>query len=307
MIFSTFFSFFVGSHFHRLLKFDVGKGGQLRRLVSTLGSENPGLSSRVLESQQVSTLSCNLFNHNSNDNSLKPLGIRVNKCLPLLSRRAADIAVVQGRVRINDKIALTGDRVHSGDEVQLDGVKQQWRDVSSSSSSFDSSLGNRDGIDLGNASCDVGADTTDSMASHVYLKYWKPRGVVCTSDPSDPDNILLRGGFAKTLQLRERLYCVGRLDKESTGIILLTTDGRVGNAMLRPNNNNNDDNDDDDDNNNDNNSNSDLHRKVHHTASPTCVACYIHAFLLSSLLVSPLLFCLFSLLRCLYGLDCRSI
>ena len=65
----------------------------------------------------------------------------------------------------------------------------------------------------------------------VYLKYWKPRGVTSTSDPSDPTNIIKAGAFN---MFPQRLFTVGRLDKDSTGLILLTSDGRVNNAMLRP-------------------------------------------------------------------------
>jgi 16S rRNA U516 pseudouridylate synthase RsuA-like enzyme len=65
----------------------------------------------------------------------------------------------------------------------------------------------------------------------VYLKYWKGRGVTCTSDTSDKSNIITAGRFDLFPQ---RLFTVGRLDKDSTGIILLTSDGRVNNAMLSP-------------------------------------------------------------------------
>jgi pseudouridine synthase len=56
-------------------------------------------------------------------------------------------------------------------------------------------------------------------------------GVTCTSDPSDKTNIIKAGGFDLFPQ---RLFTVGRLDKDSTGLILLTSDGRVNNALLSP-------------------------------------------------------------------------
>lgn len=65
----------------------------------------------------------------------------------------------------------------------------------------------------------------------VYLKYWKPAGVTCTSDTRDPTNIITAGRFDLFPQ---RLFTVGRLDKASTGLILLTSDGRVNNAILNP-------------------------------------------------------------------------
>lgn len=67
--------------------------------------------------------------------------------------------------------------------------------------------------------------------SFVYVKYWKPRGVTCTSDKKDESNIINAGGFNLFPQ---RMFTVGRLDKDSTGLILLTSDGRVNNAILNP-------------------------------------------------------------------------
>ena len=67
--------------------------------------------------------------------------------------------------------------------------------------------------------------------SFVYVKYWKPVGVTCTSDLNDKTNIIKAGQFDLFPQ---RLFTVGRLDKDSTGLILLTSDGRVNQAMLSP-------------------------------------------------------------------------
>lgn len=65
----------------------------------------------------------------------------------------------------------------------------------------------------------------------IYLKYWKSRGVTCTSDMSDKTNIIKAGNFDLFPQ---RVFTIGRLDKDSTGLILLTSDGRVNQAMLSP-------------------------------------------------------------------------
>jgi len=62
----------------------------------------------------------------------------------------------------------------------------------------------------------------------VYLKYWKPKGVTCTADKTVKNNIIKTGGFDLFPQ---RLFTVGRLDKDSTGLIILTSDGRVNNAV----------------------------------------------------------------------------
>ncbi len=54
-----------------------------------------------------------------------------------------------------------------------------------------------------------------------YVKFYKPRGIECTLSPELPDNLLTVFNFHK------RLFPVGRLDKESEGLLLLTDDGRI--------------------------------------------------------------------------------
>lgn len=138
-------------------------------------------------------------------------GTRVNKCLQGLSRRAADAAVEEGRVYVNGKIATSGLRVSRGDVVRLDGQFQHWEVVAAAKKNK--------------------LSTVLEERSFVYLKYWKPAGVTCTSDPSDKTNIISAGKFDLFPQ---RLFTVGRLDKDSTGLILLTSDGRLNNALLSP-------------------------------------------------------------------------
>ena len=64
----------------------------------------------------------------------------------------------------------------------------------------------------------------------VYYLVNKPRGYICTS--SDPD------GRKKVIDIippsRERIYCVGRLDAESTGLVILTNDGNLTNRLTHP-------------------------------------------------------------------------
>jgi 23S rRNA pseudouridine2604 synthase len=55
--------------------------------------------------------------------------------------------------------------------------------------------------------------------SFLYLKYWKPIGVTCTTSAQDPSNLIDRGGFRTFPQ---RLFPVGRLDKDSSGQFSLT-------------------------------------------------------------------------------------
>ena len=65
-----------------------------------------------------------------------------------------------------------------------------------------------------------------------YVKYHKPEGVTCTTDGRVRDNVIdaaRRDGYAP----RHRVYPVGRLDRTTSGLILLTSDGRVVNSVLR--------------------------------------------------------------------------
>ncbi len=59
------------------------------------------------------------------------------------------------------------------------------------------------------------------------IAFHKPAGVVCTNSKKDRDNIIDYIGFM------ERIYPVGRLDKDSTGLILLTNDGELTDRILR--------------------------------------------------------------------------
>ena len=67
----------------------------------------------------------------------------------------------------------------------------------------------------------------DSM---VYIAFNKPLGVTCTTDRRDPSNIIDYIGYS------ERIFTVGRLDKNSSGLILLTNDGSIVNKLLRAEN-----------------------------------------------------------------------
>jgi 23S rRNA pseudouridine2604 synthase len=61
----------------------------------------------------------------------------------------------------------------------------------------------------------------------IYIKYHKPVGVTTTSEAHVPRNIIAEIGHA------ERIFPIGRLDKDSSGLILLTNDGDIVNRILR--------------------------------------------------------------------------
>jgi 23S rRNA pseudouridine2604 synthase len=64
----------------------------------------------------------------------------------------------------------------------------------------------------------------------LYIAFHKPIGVVCTTDQKDPDNII------DHIHHHERIFPIGRLDKMSQGLIILTNDGDVVNKILRAGN-----------------------------------------------------------------------
>lgn len=120
--------------------------------------------------------------------------IRINKFFTAqgaCSRREADTLIEQGRVTINGRVAVLGDRVDPHDVITKDGVPVPW----------------------GNAP--------------LYIKYHKPVGVTTTSEPHVKNNIIAAIGHP------ERIFPIGRLDKDSSGLILLTNDGDIVNRVLR--------------------------------------------------------------------------
>ena len=125
---------------------------------------------------------------------------RLNKYLSeagYCSRREADRLIDAGRVTINDVIPEMGTKVASGDVVKVDGEI-------------------------------VGKRKKD----FVYLAFNKPVGIVCTTDTRvEKDNIIDYINYPK------RIFPIGRLDKPSEGLILLTDDGEIVNKILRASNN----------------------------------------------------------------------
>lgn len=73
----------------------------------------------------------------------------------------------------------------------------------------------------------VDGDPIHEVQERIVIALNKPAGVVCTSSKKDKDNII------DFLHLDQRIYPVGRLDKESTGLILLTNDGELTDCILR--------------------------------------------------------------------------
>lgn len=68
-------------------------------------------------------------------------------------------------------------------------------------------------------------------AESIIIAYNKPVGIVSTTDPAERDNVVNAIGHP------ERIFPIGRLDKDSQGLLLLTNEGDIVNKILRVNNN----------------------------------------------------------------------
>lgn len=130
----------------------------------------------------------------------EPTSIRINKYLSEVgycSRRAADVLLEQGRITVNGILPEIGTKVFPQDEVRVDGQL-------------------------------IGKP----KQQHVYLAFNKPVGIVSTTDTlGEKDNIIDFIGHP------ERIFPIGRLDKDSEGLILLTSEGDLVNKILRSKNN----------------------------------------------------------------------
>ncbi|NLB12444.1 MAG: pseudouridine synthase [Gammaproteobacteria bacterium] len=114
------------------------------------------------------------------------------------SRRALEERIAQGQVQVNGEVAATGSSVRSGDRVELDGR--------------------------------VFVATGQTAAPRV-LVYNKPEGEVTTrEDPEGRPTVFDRLPTLKGA----RWINVGRLDINTTGLLLLTTDGDLANALMHP-------------------------------------------------------------------------
>ncbi len=128
-------------------------------------------------------------------------GTRINKFLSEVgycSRRQADALIDQGRVYVNRKPAMMGMKVLEKDMIEIDGEK-----------------------------------VNQSKKKKIFIALNKPRGVVCTTNAGVEENNII-----DFLKFPERVFPIGRLDKSTTGLILLTNDGETANRILKTANNN---------------------------------------------------------------------
>ena len=110
------------------------------------------------------------------------------------SRRQADRLVEEGRIMVDGRTAVLGQQMEEGQKITLDGKE------------------------------------IVPVRRKVLLAFNKPKGIVCTTEKREKDNMI------DYLDYPERIYPVGRLDKDSEGLILLTNDGQLMDEILRARN-----------------------------------------------------------------------
>jgi 23S rRNA pseudouridine2604 synthase len=123
-------------------------------------------------------------------------GIRINKYLSEIgycSRRQADKLIEQGRIIVNSKEAVMGYKVQKDDVIHVDGEKIKQK-----------------------------------KTKRIFIALNKPKGVVCTTNAGVEENNII-----DFIKFRERIFPIGRLDKTTTGLILLTNDGDTANKILK--------------------------------------------------------------------------
>ncbi|GAA5098437.1 23S rRNA pseudouridine(2604) synthase RluF [Wohlfahrtiimonas larvae] len=113
------------------------------------------------------------------------------------SRRGADKLIEEGRVKINGKKAKIGDQVNPGDKVLVDGAL---------------------------------IEEVASPQSFVYIALNKPVGITSTTEKN------VKGNIVDFMNYPTRIFHIGRLDKDSEGLILMTDDGDIVNEILRSEN-----------------------------------------------------------------------
>lgn len=124
--------------------------------------------------------------------------VRINRYLALknfCTRRQGDEWIKQGRILVNGKPADVGMQIGEDDKVQV-----------------------------------LAKQLAEAAKDRVYYAFNKPKGVLSHGPRADGDKMI--EDF--TLNLKKTVFPVGRLDKESHGLVILTNDGRVTEKLLSP-------------------------------------------------------------------------
>ena len=116
------------------------------------------------------------------------------------SRREADRLIGEGRVTVNGLRARIGTELGEADEVRIDGNPLAARTAAK------------------------------GQRRHVYIALNKPVGITCTTESS------VKGNIVELVDHPQRIFPIGRLDKDSEGLILMTSNGDIVNRILRAEN-----------------------------------------------------------------------
>ena len=125
--------------------------------------------------------------------------MRINKWLSAMgicSRREADRLIMDGKIKINGNLASLGQEISGEEEIELSGKRIS------------------------------GKGEKREKPKEVLLAYYKPRGVICTTGEKDRGKNVI-----EDIRYPERIYPIGRLDKDSEGLLLLTNQGELVNQI----------------------------------------------------------------------------
>lgn len=152
--------------------------------------------------------------------------VRLNKYLSemgICSRREADRLIEAGKVLVDGRPAAVGQKISEGQEIICDGCLAGGRSVS---------LEPEAGVwDAARPRPERTIPSSGGRPPKILLAVNKPRGIVCTtSDKDRAENIV------EFLNYPERIYPIGRLDKESEGLLLMTNQGDLVNKIMRARN-----------------------------------------------------------------------
>ena len=126
------------------------------------------------------------------------VGTRLNKFISetgFCSRREADKLIEQGKVTLNGRVAVLGDKATPSDDVKVGGKS-----------------------------------INPHQKADVYIAFNKPVGITCTTERH------IKGNIIDYINHPERIFPIGRLDKPSEGLIILTSNGDIVNKILRAGN-----------------------------------------------------------------------
>lgn len=136
------------------------------------------------------------------------------------NKTSGESKVLKEKIRINKYLSSCGycsrreaDRILEKGRVTINGKRAE--------------LGDR--VDSSQMVCVDGKPIAE-QTERIVLAFHKPAGVICTSSKKEKNNII------DYIQFPQRIYPVGRLDKDSTGLIFLTNDGELMDRILRSKN-----------------------------------------------------------------------